>query len=238
MRLILIFTAVLLLADSAVAQAPTTIPRLPDGHPDFNGVWSGRGHADMSEGLSGGLPFTAAGIAALASVATQYDPTGFCLYPGVTRITQSPYPIEIVARPGRVVVLYEYMRTFRAIPTDDRKHSPDPNPTFFGESVGRWDGDTLVADVVAINDKSWLDAAGTPHSDAMHLVERYRLTDRDHLEYEVTIDDPKFYTKIWKSTMVFTRRPDWELIEYSCDENNKDRDNHHFQPGPSFPRAR
>ena len=225
-------------AQPAAATNANAIPRMADGHPDFNGVWSGRGHADLSDGLPGGLPLTAAGKAALAAVATQYDPTGFCLYPGVTRITESPYPIEIVARPGRVAVLYEYMRTFRVIPTDGRKHGRDLNPTFFGESVGQWEGDTLVADVFALNEKSWLDASGTPHSDALHLIERYRLTDAQHLEYEVTIDDPKFYTMPWKSTMTFTRRPDWELIEYACDENNKDRDNKHFQPGPSFPRPR
>ncbi|HJT89655.1 MAG TPA: hypothetical protein VJ732_17420, partial [Bryobacteraceae bacterium] len=124
------------------------------------------------------------------------------------------------------------------IPLDGRKHNGDPNPTFFGESVGRWDGDTLVVDVIGFNDKSWLDAAGNPHSDALHLIERYRLTDPRHLEYEVTVDDPKIYTRPWKSTMIFTRKPEWELLEYSCDENNKDRDQHHFQPGPSYPRPR
>jgi hypothetical protein len=95
-----------------------------------------------------------------------------------------------------------------------------------------------VVDVIGFNEKSWLDPAGHPHSDALHLIERYRLTDAQHVAYEVTIDDPKMYTKPWKSTIVFTRKPDWEIIEYSCDENNKDRDQHHFQPGPSFPSVR
>jgi hypothetical protein len=135
-----------------------------------------------------------------------------------------------------MAILYEYMRTFRVIPTDGREHSQDPSPSFFGESVGKWEGDVFVVDVIGFNDRSWLDAAGNPHTDALHLIERYRLTDAQHLAYEVTIDDPKTYTKPWKSTMVFTRRLDWELIEYSCDENNKDRDQHHFQPGPSFQR--
>lgn len=218
------------------ASPAASVPRMADGHPDLNGVWFGRGHADMSDGLAGGLSLTEAGRGAFDSVLKQYDPTGFCLYPGVTRITQSPYPLEIMATPRRIAILYEYMRTFRVIPTDGRKHSNDPNPSFFGESVGKWDGDTLVVDVIGLNDKSWLDAAGNPHSDGLHLIERYRLTDAQHLEYEVTIDDPKFYAKPWTSTMVFTRKADWELIEYSCDENNKDRDNNHFQPGPSFPR--
>jgi hypothetical protein len=230
--------AALLWAWHQGAGQNVTPRRMPDGHPDFSGVWSGRGHADMSAGLAGGLPLTPAGKAALDGALKQYDPTGYCLYPGVTRITQSPYPIEILQTPLRLAILYEYMRTFRVIPTDGRKHGQDLDPTFFGESVGKWDGDRLVVDVIGLNDKSWLDAAGNPHSDALHLIERYRLTDPEHLEYEVTIDDPKFYTRPWQSAMVFTRKPDWELIEYSCDENNKDRDQHHFQPGPSFPRAR
>lgn len=214
------------------------IPRTPDGKPDLNGVWSGRGHADMSEGLPGGLPLTAAGKAAQEGAAKEYDPTGYCLYPGVTRITESPYPVEILQTPARIAILYEYMRTFRVVPTGGQKHSQNPDPTFSGESVGNWDGDVLIVDVIGFNDKSWLDAAANPHSDALHLIERYRMSDPQHLQYEVTIDDPKMYTRPWKSTMLFTRRPAWELIEYSCDENNKDRDQHHFQPGPSFPRTR
>ena len=225
---------------TASAQAPiqTELPRLADGHPNLNGVWSGRGRADMSVETPGGLPFTDAGKAAFADVKNQYDPTGYCLFPGVTRIVNSPYPTEFVQTADRVVILYEYMRTFRVIPTDGRAHGYDLNPSFFGESVGKWEGDTLVVDVIGFNEKSWLDPAGHPHSDALHLIERYRLTDAQHVAYEVTIDDPKMYTKPWKSTMVFTRKPDWEIIEYSCDENNKDRDQHHFQPGPSFPSVR
>ena len=215
------------------AYAPA-FSQTPEEHPDLNGVWSGRGHADMSVETPGGLPFTEAGKAAFAGVRNQYDPTGFCLYPGVTRITNSPYPTEIIQTQNRVAILYEYMRTFRVIPTDGRAHGKDLNPSFFGESVGKWDGDTLVVDVIGFNDRSWLDPAGHPHSDALHLIESYRLTDPQHLLYEVTIDDPKMYMKPWKSTTVFTRKPDWEILEYSCDENNKDRDQHHFQPGPSF----
>jgi hypothetical protein len=215
------------------------LPRLADGHPDFSGVWSGRGHANLGSDLPGGIaPFTDAGRAAFAAARMQYDPTGFCLLPGVTRLTNSPYPIEIIQGPNRLAILYEYMRTFRIIPTDARAHSKDPNPNFFGETVGKWDGDTLVADVIGFNDRTWLDAAGNPHTEELHLTERYALADSQHLIYEVTIDDPKFYTQPWKSTTIFTRKPDWEIIEYSCDENNKDRDQHHFQVGPSFPSNR
>jgi len=233
------FVITFLAAICSPAQVQPDLPRLADGHPDFNGVWSGRGHASLSSDLPGGLPpFTDAGKAAFAAVKNQYDPTGFCLFPGVTRLTNSPYPIEIVQTADRVAILYEYMRTFRVIPTDARKHSDDPNPSFFGESVGKWEGDTLIADVIGFNDRSWLDAAGHPHTEALHLIERYHLIDAQHLSYEVTIDDPKFYSQLWKSSMIFTRKPSWEIIEYSCDENNKDRDQHHFQPGPSYPPVR
>lgn len=212
------------------------LPRRGDGHLDFSGVWSGRGHANLASDLPGAIPpFTAAGKAAFEATKAQYDPTGFCLLPGVTRLTNSPYPLEVVQAPDRVAILYEYMRTFRVIPTDGRAHSKDPNPNFFGETIGRWDGDTLVADVIGFNDRSWLDAAGNPHTDQLHLIERYHLTDADHFSYEVTIEDPSFYMQPWKSTTIFTRKPGWEIIEYSCDENNKDRDQHHFQVGPSFP---
>jgi len=214
------------------------IPRLPDNHPDFNGVWRGRGHANLAYALPDGPPYTEAGKAAFAAAKDQYDPTGFCLFPGVTRIVGSPYPTEFVQTRNRLVILYEYMHTFRVVPIDGRSHSADPNPSFFGESIGKWDGDTLVVDVVGFNDRFWLDPAGHPHSDQLHLVERYWYIDANHVGEEVTVDDPKMYTKPWRSSMTFTREPNWELIEYSCDENNKDRDNHHFQKGPSYPSPR
>ena len=147
----------------------------------------------------------------------------------------SPYPIEIVQTPDRLAILYEYMNTFRSIPTDGRAHPKDPDPTFFGNSSGKWDGDVFTVDVVAFNDRSWLDPAGHPHDVNLHLIERYRYLDPEHFRYEVTIDDPTIYSKPWNSTIMFTRKPTWDLTEYSCDENNKDRDQHHFQPGPSFP---
>jgi hypothetical protein len=215
-------------------KTTANIPRLPDGHPDFNGVWRGRGHQDLAYADPTGPPFTEAGKTAFKESYDQYDPTGFCLYPGVTRIVGSPYPTEFVQTPNRLVILYEYMHTFRVAPIDGRPHSADPDPSFFGEAIGKWDGDTLAVDIIGFNDRFWLDPAGHPHSDQLHLVERYWYSDADHIGEEVTIDDPKMYARPWKSTMTFARQPGWELIEYSCDENNKDRDNHHFQKGPSF----
>ena len=91
-----------------------------------------------------------------------------------------------------------------------------------GSHSGQWDGDTLVVETVGFNDKTNLDTVGHPHSDAMHTVERFTRTDEKHISYEITLDDPKAFTKSWKNTRVFTLKPDWEVMEYSCEENNKD----------------
>ena len=104
---------------------------------------------------------------------------------------------------------------------DGRAHPKDPNPTWLGDSIGRWDGDTLVVDTVGFNGRSWIDAAGLPTTEALHVVERVRRVERGYLEIEHTIDDPKAYTKPWK----FTIRPmllDGDLMEYICQENNVD----------------
>jgi hypothetical protein len=131
-------------------------------------------------------------------------------------------PIEIEQRPGRMVMLYEMNNTFHVIYTDGRQHPKDLEPTWFGHSIGTWDGDTLVVDTVGFNEQTRIDTQGHPHTDALHVVERLTRTDLGHMSYEITIDDPKAYTKPWKNTRAFTLRPDWELLEYNCNENNKE----------------
>jgi hypothetical protein len=121
-----------------------------------------------------------------------------------------------------MAVLYEAWNVFHVIPTDGRGHPKDTNPTWMGNSLGGWDGDTLVVDTTAFNERTNLDTVGHPHSDQLHVTERYTRTDDKHIAYEITIEDPKTYTKAWKNTRVFTLRPDWEILEYSCEENNKD----------------
>jgi hypothetical protein len=110
---------------------------------------------------------------------------------------------------------------FRRIPTDGRKHAADLEPTFLGDSVGRWDGDTLVVDVIGFNERTWLDTEGHQHSDALHVVERYRRAGRDAIDYSVTIDDPKTYQQPWTASRTLTQHPEWTLKEYVCEENNK-----------------
>ena len=150
------------------------------------------------------------------------DPTARCLPPGVPRALGSPFPIEIAQRPDRLVILYEANNTFHIIYTDGRDHPKDLEPTWFGHSIGKWDGDTLVVDTAGFNEKTMVDTIGHPHSDALHVIERFTPTDAAHIAYEITIEDPKAYTKPWKNVRTFTRRPDWDLMEYVCEENNRD----------------
>ena len=126
------------------------------------------------------------------------DPVSSCFPPGVPRIyLQRGLPFEIMQIPGRVVMLFEYDHFVRQIFTDGRQHPQDINPSWMGDSIGRWDGDTLVVDTVGFNDKTWLDQVGHPHSDALHLVERIQRVNHDALTIDIAIDDPKAYTKPW-----------------------------------------
>jgi hypothetical protein len=124
-----------------------------------------------------------------------------------------------VQTPGLVVILYESMTLFRQIFMDGRELPKEPQPTWLGYSIGRWDGDTLVVHSAGFNDKTWLDGSGHPHSEAMHLVERFRRRDIGHMDIEITIDDPKAYTKPLTYTQSQRLLPDTDLIEYICNEN-------------------
>jgi len=204
------------------------MPRLSNGKPDLNGVWERPYVPDMTkDGASqkgaGAIPFTPE----YAQIFKDYDPakfdyTGRCLPQGLTRSMNSPFPIRLVETNDLIVVLYEAWNVFEIVHTDGRPHPKDPDPLWFGNSVGKWDGDTLVVDTIGFNDKTNMDTVGHPHSDAMHTVERFTRTDEKHIAYEITIEDPKAFTRPWKNSRVFTLRPDWEIMEYSCEENNKD----------------
>jgi hypothetical protein len=146
------------------------------------------------------------------------DPTeANCFLPGVPRATYMPFPFEIVQTPKLVAITYEFAHALRAIPMDGSAHS-DLTDTWMGDSRGHWDGNTLVVDVTNFNDQTWFDRAGNFHSDALHVVERYTLTDRDHIQYEATIEDPKVFTRPWKISMPLYRLLDKnaKLLEYEC----------------------
>ena len=131
--------------------------------------------------------------------------------------------MTIVQTPKKVVILYESWHVFRSIPTDGTPHPAKLEQTWLGNSVGKWDGDTLVIDITGLNDKTALDTNGHPHSDQLHLVERLRRTGPKTMSYEVTVDDPKTYTQPWKQSRVFQLQPGIQLMEYVCLENEKDR---------------
>src|ERR1700686_3075120 len=150
---------------------------------------------------------------------TTVSATG-CFPPGVPRVYLHPFPLEIVQSPSRVLMIFEFDHYIRQIWTDGRPHDTALGPTWFGDSVGHWDGDTLVVDTVNFNGRTRLDTIGHPHSDALHVIERFTRTDANHIAYEVTIDDPKIFSKPWTNQRTFTLRTDWEIMEYSCEENN------------------
>jgi hypothetical protein len=147
------------------------------------------------------------------------DPILSCAPPGMPRILLMPFPMQIVQIPGEVIMLFEYDHHVRHIYLDRREHRQDLGPTWMGDSIGRWDEDTLVVDTMGLNDKTWLDQVGHPHSDALHLVERVRRIDHDTLQDDLTIDDPRAYTKPWTGQQVFKLKPAWHLFEYICEDN-------------------
>jgi hypothetical protein len=148
------------------------------------------------------------------------DPAERCIPPGIPREMLQPFPWEIVFARDRVIMIFEYQSLVRQIFTDGRGHPKDLEPTYMGNAIGKFEGDALVIDTVGFNDKTWLDPMGLPHSDAMHVTERIRRVDHNTLVDEYTIDDPKAYTKSWKAQRTFQLKPDWQIQEYVCAENN------------------
>jgi hypothetical protein len=154
------------------------------------------------------------------SLAESNDPAIKCFPPGVPRIyLVRGEPVEILQVPGRVIMLFEYDHFVRHIYTDGREHPKDLPATWMGDSIGKWEGDTLVVDTVGFNDKTWLDHVGHPHSDALHVVERIRRVSHDALAIDITIDDPKAYTKSWGGHFLFDLKPEWNLGEMVCEDD-------------------
>jgi len=150
------------------------------------------------------------------------DPILQCYPPGVPRIMLIPFPMQIVQLPGQVMMVFEYDHFVRFIDLERRQHPKDLSPSWMGDSIGHWEGDTLVVDTIGLNDKTWLDQVGHPHSEALHVIERIRRPDHDTLVDEITIDDPKTYTKSWSGQQIFGLRRGWHLLEYICEDNMAD----------------
>jgi hypothetical protein len=201
-------------------------PRTAAGKVDFSGVWQKAYVPDMSQdgkdqkGFAV-LPFTPWGEAEWKKYdAADGDYTGACLPFGMTRSVNTPEPMQIMQSDTYFTFLFEQNSWFTVVPIDGRPHGKGI-PTWFGDSVGHWEGDTLVIDTVNFNGKTRLDTIGHPHSDQLHLIQRFSRPDRGHISYEVIVDDPRTFTRTWNNTRTFTLRPDWEMMEYSCEENNK-----------------
>ena len=222
-----------------ILSAPA--PRTADGKPDLSGVWQPTPEADGPAGGIEGirspkymidvmrdfkgatpfLPWAAELYKERQANKLRDNPMIRCLPAGVQRLNAYSHPYKIVQTPELIVVLYESQTLFRQIFLDGRSHPKDPEPSWLGYSVGRWEGDELVVETIGFNDKAWLDGFGHPHSEAMKLTERFRRRDLGHMEIAVTIDDPKAYTQPIRYVQPQHLEPDTELIEYICNENAK-----------------
>jgi hypothetical protein len=200
-------------------KAPTppagSTPRAEDGKVDFSGVWVPKTTVLPSD-PSYQPEFKKIYDERKANKEKE-DPERLCLPNGAVRI--NPLPYKIVQRPNQIVLLWEgNTHSYRRFFLDGRQHNLDVEPeSWTGQSIGKWDGDSLVVDTVGFNDKTWLDSTGKPHSSEMHLTERYRRPDLGHLTVDLTIDDPKALTKPYSFTRTFTLAPNWELQEYVCE---------------------
>jgi len=234
---------------STETTATSAVPRTADGKPDLTGVWQGgNGRRGTWEEANSGLGVGGTGLdpSAPANPASQQvitdpapyqpwaaarvlesfqkrgidDPAGLCLPLGVPRISLvGLFPIQIVQTSTQIVILHEYMGVFRVIPLNV-EHPADVIPSYMGDSVGRWEGDTLVVDVIGFNDKGWLTGTGTLHSEELHVTERYTRVDKDQIDYVVTMDDPKVFTEPWTIHTKLMHREGTRLQEYVCAENN------------------
>jgi hypothetical protein len=155
--------------------------------------------------------------------AARDTPSILCLPLGTPWIDALPAPYKLVQTPGLTLMIHEGEPLPRQVFTDGRKPPPDPDPSWLGYSVGNWDKDTLAVDTVGFNDRTWLDAFGHPHSESLHVVERFRRRDFGHMDLQVTFEDPKVYTKPVTVNYSQTLLPDTDLLEYVCTENERSR---------------
>ena len=231
-------------------KAGSPPPRLPDGHVDLGngkGAWSpvvikdltghGYGDTNLQNATKRGpqlvekvveiqmLPWAQKFFQVADGNLSKDDPEGFCLPPGIPRMHATPFPFQIYQLPDRMIFVYEGgAHMWRIVYTDGRAHSEDSKnyPNYLGEGIGHWEGDTMVVDNIGFNDKTWLDASGHPHTEKLHVIERYTRTSVDNLHYEATIDDPDTYSKPWTTSWNIVWEPGITPLEYICQESNRD----------------
>jgi hypothetical protein len=242
--LVLAFTALGFAQNTSSVKYPP-VPRTADDKPDFTGVWQGGSsrvgtweEANTGPGVGGAIvarpatppekppyqPWAAAKVLEMYNRRGIDDPEARCAAPGVPRITTiGLFPLQFLQTPRAIAIMYEVFHVFRIIPID-AKHPDDLEPSYMGDSVGHWEGDTLVVDVTGFNDKTWLGPVGTFHSEALHVVERYTRVDYNTITYDVTMEDPNVFTKPWHTHSTIMLRNGTRLREYECAENNADMD--------------
>jgi hypothetical protein len=226
-------------------------PRAADGKPSLSGLWqteaappemlerlipgatNGAGEEPLSQYFINIFSdFTAEAAPIRPDAATLFQqraktfsnvsPLSHCLPEGMPLVEMAPAPYKIIQMPGLMVMLYERDTTFRQVYTDGRKLPEDPQPSWLGYSVGKWEGDSLVVDTIGFNDRGWLDARGHTHSESLHITERFHRLDVGHMEVQLTIDDPKTYTRPFTVLLKQRLQADTDLLESYCAENEKD----------------
>jgi len=237
---------VLLLFAAIPGGAQNKVPRTADGKPDLNGIWQAMNTANwdlqgheaqpglvVALGAQGAEPGGQSVVeggqipylpAALSQKKKNHedrltaDPEIKCYLPGVPRATYMPYPFQIFQSASAIGIAYEYDGAYRNIFL--KNPGPAPADSWMGQSVGHWEGDTLVVDVTALDERTWFDRAGDFHSDALHVVERYTLIDRNVMDYAATIEDPKVFSRPWKIDMPLYRHleKNARLVEFKCVE--------------------
>ena len=223
-------------AAAAQTSATYTPPKTADGQPDLQGMWQVVNTAawDLEDHAAtlgvpagkgvvegGSIPYRPEALSRKRENAMKrasLDPEHKCYLPGVPRITYMPHPFRIVQQRDKISILYEYLGVTRFLYMNGNPHPRGPIEWFMGDSRARWEGNTLVVDVVHFTDQTWLDRAGNFHSNALHVVERYTPLSADHMRYDATIEDPNVFTRPWTISMPLYRRQESnaELLEYDC----------------------
>jgi hypothetical protein len=207
--------------ENATLPLPPDAPPPGRGIPNFNGVWVLPYTPDLARASKSPLPFTTFGAEAFKNHLGGDDPHGYCQPTGPTRALHSPFPFEIVQTAGMLTFLFEIDHNFRRVFTDGRAHTKDLDLTWYGESVGAYEGDSLTIDTVSLSDRSWLDTAGHQHSDKLHITEKFTKTGPDAFLWTVTYDDPVYFTKPW-SVSLTAKREKYDIMEMICMDNNQD----------------
>ncbi len=216
-------------ARSGLVPPTGAAPRMPDGKPDLSGYWAagGFGPGAILQGAASDLGAPefqdwAAELSGKRLADNLRDmPSARCLPGGIVNAVNNGIPQKVVQTPG-LLVMFSEGQLPRQIFLDGRSHPSDPNPAWLGHSVGRWEGNTLVVDSIGFNDKTWLDLNGHPHTEMMHLVERYRRPDLGHLELELTVEDSGALKQPWIIKRAYTLDPMDDVMEAVCMENEKD----------------